>query len=142
MSTRNNSVECYYGVAKVYEAKELTPLQWQTYELLWHFGPLSVQRLNTKAQETHGHNPNPPWGDQLKKLRALGLVAIVGRLWDVTGVVSPVVRTGGMHRPKRKMYVCGVEDIELALIRGESAGLYTEAAREVLLWLQSKLPKK
>src|SRR5215204_4233562 len=112
------TTESYYGIQGAYQQGKLTQLQWQTYELLWHKGPLEQKALNEFAKAAFGDKPRPMWAAQLKKLKALGLVEERNKQWAVTQAVAPE-EVSVAKKPNRKKFAKGVEDIDMALARAE-----------------------
>jgi hypothetical protein len=141
MTTRQNSNEAFYGVQNLHRGGSLTLAQWQTYEMLWHFGPLDSKAVNEKAVASYGAQAKPPWGRQLKGLAALGLVAAQGGQYDVTGAGALQAAASKPKKPSAKKFKKGIEGLELLFIKHESLddGLATPEVQGVIDWLKGKL---
>lgn len=142
MTTRQNTNEAYYGVQKLFQGNSITLVQWQTYEMLWHYGPLDAKAVNERAVASYGAQAKPPWGRQLKSLAALGLIGVAQTGgYDVTGAGALQPVTTKPKKPSAKKFKKGIEGLELLYIKHESLndGLATPEVQGVIDWLKGKL---
>ena len=137
---REATPEGFHGIQFAHKSEEkLTKLQWQTYEILWHNGPLDQKEINLKAQGAYGTTMRPLWAAQLKKLKAMGLVSeYTVKKWDVTCSTVPT-ELEVVKKPSAKKFKKGVSDLELAMVKADNVGLATDEAQSVLSWLHSKV---
>jgi hypothetical protein len=135
---RPELVNAFHAVMALRDKGTITPTAFRVYEALWHHGPLPKKELG-RTLEAWDKLPFKSYNKDLKFVIENGLVAEEKGQLNVTDRTELTVVPPPPKKPSKKKFAKGVEELEMALMRGERLGLATPESLAVMAWVKSKV---